>query len=212
LYCSNCIQIVKYEFVHGTNSYKRILTIVCGFCTNSYNFYTNCIVGIHTKCDFYVFPKSVQTSRERTAQAARVKPKLQARNASRERAARATWAKPKLQARSASRECAARAASAKPELQARSASHEGEAQAHLLPQPGRTLLPRPLGFTRLTQPVRVRSWGGWVRNGIKVYNLYYRLPQLLGYTRLPQPLGYTRLPQYTNSYSTICIIIRPSKK
>jgi hypothetical protein len=90
----------------------------------------------------------------------------------------------------------------------------GKARAHLLPRPGRTRLPRPLGYTRLPRPVRVRSWGSWVRNGIKVYNLYYRLPRLLGYTRLPapRPLGYTRLPQYTNLYSTIRIIIRPSEK
>ena len=65
----------------------------------------------------------------------------------------------------------------------------GEARAHLLPRPGRTRLPRPLGYTRLPRPVRVRSWGGWVRNGIKVYNLYYRLPRPLGYTRLPRPEG-----------------------
>jgi len=70
-----------------------------------------------------------------------------------------------------------------------------EARAHLLPRPGCTRLPRPLGYTQLPQPVRVRSWGGWVRNGIKVYNLYYRLPRPLGYTRLPRPLGYTRLPR-----------------
>jgi hypothetical protein len=44
----------------------------------------------------------------------------------------------------------------------------GEARAHLLPRPGRTRLPRPLGYTQLPRPVRVRSWGGWVRNGIKV--------------------------------------------
>jgi hypothetical protein len=25
-----------------------------------------------------------------------------------------------------------------------------------------------LGYTRLPRPVRVRSWGGWVRNGIKI--------------------------------------------
>jgi len=69
----------------------------------------------------------------------------------------------------------------------------GEAWAHLLPRPGRTRLPRPLGYTRLPWPVRVRSWGGWVRNGIKVYDLYYQLPRPLGYTRLPWPLGYTRV-------------------
>ncbi len=71
----------------------------------------------------------------------------------------------------------------------------GEARAHLLLRPGRTRLPRPLGYTQLPRPVRVHSWGGWVGNGIKVYNLYYRLPRPLGYTRLPRPLGYTRLPR-----------------
>jgi hypothetical protein len=64
----------------------------------------------------------------------------------------------------------------------------GEARAYLLPRPGRTRLPRRLGYTRLPRPVRVRLWGGWVRNGIKVYNLYYRLPRPLGYTRLPRPV------------------------
>jgi len=58
----------------------------------------------------------------------------------------------------------------------------GEARAHLLPRPGRTRLPRPLGYAQLPRPVRVHSWGGWVRNGIKVHNLYHRLPRLLGYT------------------------------
>jgi len=36
-------------------------------------------------------------------------------------------------------------------------------------------LPRPLGNTRLPRPVRVHSREGWVRNGIKVYSLYYQL-------------------------------------
>jgi hypothetical protein len=174
-----------------TNTYTRIHTIVGGFFTNSYNFYTNCTVRIHTKCDFHVFSKSAQTSHECAARAARAKPELQVHSACRERPAQA--------------------ARAKPELRARSASREGEARAHLLPRPGRTQLPRPLGYTRLPRPVRVRSWGGWVRNGIKVYNLYYRLPQSLGYTRLPRPLGYTRLPRYMSLYSSICVI-RPSEK
>jgi hypothetical protein len=68
----------------------------------------------------------------------------------------------------------------------RSPSREGEARAHLLPRPGRTRLPRP---------VRVRSWGGWVRNGIKVYN-FHAAPTVrvhpaaltFGYTRLPRPV------------------------
>ncbi len=99
-------------------------------------------------------------------------------------------------------ECSARSARAKPKLRARSTSRErtaraarGEAQAHLLSRPGCTRLPLPLGYTRLPRPVRVRSWGGWVRNGIKVYNLYHQLPRPLGYTRLPRPLGFTRLPR-----------------
>jgi hypothetical protein len=70
----------------------------------------------------------------------------------------------------------------------RARAARGEARAHLQPRPGRTRLPRRLGYTRLLRPVRVRSWGGWVRNGIKVYNLYYRLPRPLGYTRLPRPV------------------------
>ena len=36
------------------------------------------------------------------------------------------------------------------------------------PTLGYTRLPRPLEYTRLPPPVRVRSWGGWVRNGIKI--------------------------------------------
>ncbi len=111
-----------------------------------------------------------------SARAASVQREPRACSASRERAARAARVKHELRARSASCEHAARAARAKPELQACSASREGEARAHLLPRPGRTRLPRPLGYTRLPRPVRVRSWGGWVRNGIKVYNLYYWLP------------------------------------
>jgi len=111
-----------------------------------------------------------------------------------------------------------------PDIQIR----RGEARAHLLPRPGRTWLPRPLGYNQLPQPVRVRSWGGWVRNRIKVYNFYHRLPRPLGYTRLPRPLGYTRLPRPVrvcswggwvrngikvyNLFSTIRIIIRPSEK
>jgi hypothetical protein len=56
---------IQFFFTNfGTNSYKRIHTIViqivlqictrCGFCTNSYNFYTNSIVRIHTRCDFFI--------------------------------------------------------------------------------------------------------------------------------------------------------------
>jgi len=38
-----------------------------------------------------------------------------------------------------------------------------------LPRPlGYTRLPRPLGYTWLPRPVRVRSWGGWDRNGIRI--------------------------------------------
>jgi hypothetical protein len=84
----------------STNSYMLLrlyqcVHFLCDFCTNSYIFYTNCIVRIHTT------------------------------------------------------------------------SREGEARAHLLPRPGRTRLPRPLGYAQLPRPVRVHSWGGWVRNGIK---------------------------------------------
>ncbi len=43
------------------------------------------------------------------------------------------------------------AASAQRKLRAHSASREGEARAHLLPQPGRARLPRPLGL-RLAAP------------------------------------------------------------
>ena len=123
------ISFFSYEFVQH-NLYNPIRTVQIVYNlkrTNSlifvririksYNFYTNCIVRVHTKFLFFVFSKSVQTSRERAARAAR----------------------------------------AKPELQARSASREGEARAHLLPQPGRTRLPRPLGYTRLPRPIRVHS-------------------------------------------------------
>ncbi len=50
--------------------------------------------------------------------------------------------------------CKIKAASAR-ELRARSASREGEAQAHLLPQPGRARLPRPLGLRAAAPIVRV---------------------------------------------------------
>ena len=103
------------------------------------------------------------------------------------------------------RECVARALSAQREPRGWSTSREGKARAYLLPRPGRTRLPRQSGYTRLPRPVRVHSWGGWVRNGIKVYNLYYRLPRPLGYTQLPRPLGYTRLPR-SLGYTTICIV------
>jgi len=80
-----------------------------------------------------------------------------------------------------------------------SASHEGRSPstppAPTRPHPAAPTIRLSLGYTRLPQPVRVRSWGGWIRNGIKVYNLYYRLPRLLGCTRLHRPLGYTRLPR-----------------
>ncbi len=51
----------------------------------------------------------------------------------------------KIKAASA-REPQARAASAQRKLRACSASREGEAQAHLLPQPGHAQLPRQLGL------------------------------------------------------------------
>ncbi len=49
----------------------------------------------------------------------------------------------------------ARAASAQRKLRARSASREGEAQAHLLPQPGHARLPQPLGLRAAALIVRV---------------------------------------------------------
>ncbi len=52
-------------------------------------------------------------------------------------------------------ERAARAASAQHKLQACSASRKGEAQAHLLPQPGRAWLPQPLGLRAAAPIVRV---------------------------------------------------------
>ena len=123
------IQIV-YKFVQIlTNEFIQLFVVFEQIRTTSYIFYTSCIVRIHTKCDFFVFSKSVQTSCERAARAASAKPELRACSASRERAAQAARAKPKLQVRSASR--------------------EGEAHAHLLPRPGRTRLLRPLGYTRL---------------------------------------------------------------
>ncbi len=141
------ISFFSYEFVQH-NSYNPIHTIQIVYklkrtnllvfvqiLIKSYNFYTNCIVRIHTKFLFFVFSKSVQTSCERAARAAR--------------------AKPELRARSASRECAARAARAKPELRARSTSREGKARANLLPRLGRTRLLRPLGYIRLPRPIRV---------------------------------------------------------
>ena len=99
---TNCIVRIRTRCGFCTNSYKQILTIVCGFCTNSYNFYTDCIVRVHTKCDFYFFSKSVQTSRERTARAARAKPELQACSVSRERAAQAASVQRKPRGRSPS--------------------------------------------------------------------------------------------------------------
>ncbi len=73
---TNCIQIVKYEFVHGvvfvrihTNEFIQLFVVFVRMRIKSYNFYTNCIVRIHTKCDFYVFSKSVQTSCEGEARA-----------------------------------------------------------------------------------------------------------------------------------------------
>ena len=133
--------------------------------TNSYNCYKNCIVRIRTRCGFCTNSYNFYTNcivRIRTRCDFFI---LFFVFASCERAARAASG-------SVSRERAARAT-------------RGEAQAHLLPRPGRTRLSR-LGYTRLSRPVRVRSWGDLVRNGIKVYNLYHRLPQLLGYTRLPR--------------------------
>jgi hypothetical protein len=61
----------------------------------------------------------------------------------------------RVRAASACRERAARAASAQCKLQARSASCEGKAQAHLLPQPGRARLPRPLELRAAAPIVRV---------------------------------------------------------
>jgi hypothetical protein len=60
----------------------------------------------------------------------------------------------KIKAASA-REPRARAASLQRELQVCSANREGKAQAHLLPQPGRTRPPRPLGLRAAALIVRV---------------------------------------------------------
>ncbi len=117
-------------------------------------FYTNCIVRIHT------------TRRERTAR----------------------------------REGEARAVRAKPELWGRSPSTPpAPTRPHpAAPTLGYTRLPRrwvhpaaptfrvhpaapTLGYTRLPRPVRVRSWGGWVRNGIRIT---IQKRGLYGFTRM----------------------------
>ncbi len=54
-----------------------------------------------------------------------------------------------LSGQSPNHEQVAQKARANPKPWACSASREGEARAHLLPRPGRTQLPWPLGYTRL---------------------------------------------------------------
>ena len=54
------------------------------------------------------------------------------------------------------------------EPRARSASLKGQSPS-TPPAPTRPHPAAPtLGYTRLPRPVRVRSWGGWVRNGITI--------------------------------------------
>ena len=58
-----------------------------------------------------------------------------------------------------------------------------------------------LGYTRLPRPVRVRSWGGWVRNGITIqksglYSLTrmaYSQPLYLGYAPLRRKVHFARV-------------------
>ncbi len=89
------VRILTNEFIQSFVVFVRIRIKPC-------NFYTSCIVRIHTKCDFFVFSKSVQTSCERAARAAGAKPKLRARSTSREGEARAESAQREPRARSAS--------------------------------------------------------------------------------------------------------------
>jgi hypothetical protein len=99
------------EFIQK-NSYNCLL-----FLYKFVQFYTNCIVRIHTKCDFYFFlslcKQVVSAQRE-----------PQGQSPSCEHAARAAWAKPVLRARSV--QCAPRARSASCEGEARAASAQRE--------------------------------------------------------------------------------------
>ena len=83
-------KFVKYEFVHGvvfvrinTNKFIQLLVVFVQIRIKSYNFYTNCIVRIHTKCDFFL---------SLCKQAASAQRKLRGRSPSCERAAQATSA------------------------------------------------------------------------------------------------------------------------
>jgi hypothetical protein len=98
----------------------------------------------------------------------------------------AARAKPEPRARSASRECAARAARAKPEHTScpdQAAPGCPDVRVHPAAPTFRVHPAAPtLGYTRLPRPVRVRSWGGWVRNGIKITISKMRLYKFIGVT------------------------------
>ena len=85
-----------------------------------------------------------------------------------------------------SRERAARAARAKPEHTScpdQAAPGCPDVRVHPAAPTFRIHPAAPtLGYTRLPRPVRVRSWGGWVRNGIKITISKMRLYKLIRVT------------------------------
>ena len=91
-----------------------------------------------------------------------------------------------VQIHTASRERAARAARAKPEHTScpdQAAPGCPDVRVHPAAPTFRVHPAAPtLGYTRLPRPVRVRSWGGWVRNGIKITIRKRRLYKFIGVT------------------------------
>jgi hypothetical protein len=144
-----CIQIDQCKFIQLYKLYYKFIQLYKLYSTNSYNsyiFYTNCILRIHT------------TTRGRSP--------------SRERAVRAARAKPEHTS------CPDQAAPGCPDVRVHPAA----------PTLGYTRLPRPLGYTRLPRSVRVCSWGGWVRNGIKITIRKLRLYKFIRVAYYSQPL------------------------
>ena len=60
-----------------------------------------------------------------------------------------------------------------------------------------------LGYTRLPRPVRVRSWGGWVRNGIKIT---IRKMRLYKFIRLAYSQPQNILTSENGNYNQLTVV------
>jgi hypothetical protein len=157
--------------IYNTNCIVQIHTI----------FYMNCIVRIRIRCGFctnsYNFLYELYSTNSYN--------EPQGQSPSREGEARAARAKPEHTS------CPDQAAPSCPDVRV----HPAAPTFRVHPAAP------TLGYTRLPRPVRVRSWGGWVRNGIKITIRKSGLYDLTRMAYYSQPLA---MKYFTILYIHVC--------